>query len=263
MIDKEKKVTIQDESNTSPSVEKQETTNAQVEPQKSFNITTDQLLDLLTKLNQPKENLEKVIAGLAKAIEPDYAGKKMYDESEIDKDDYLTEPALFYTYVSYYANHGEKRYGHEVSTPYGRPIRFTQVSAHIVGSGQNKEVKQLSVAKVVTKKEADWLRKSPAFGIMFHENIKNTAAVDVFRASKLMEASAQVNSLDPFTIRQRAKGLGIQENPDLEVVKWKLVNLLADAAVHAEKSLRPQVLSTDMDFSRKEDRDKIVRQPIN
>src|SRR5689334_14710633 len=100
MTEKENVVTNQDGSTPTPSVSKQETTDSAAPTQtvtptsQSFNITTEQLLDLLGKLNQPKENLEKVIAGLAKAIEPDYAGRKLYDEADIDKNDYLTTPAL-------------------------------------------------------------------------------------------------------------------------------------------------------------------------
>lgn len=160
------------------------------------------------------------------------------NEASVDPDDYLAEPVMFFTYLHYFSLHAERRKGHEVLTPFRRPIIFNNISGHISGATRKgTQTVQISAAQITTKSELDWLRKSPKMGIIIHESIGETTVVDHEYATKLMEALTEISALTDHQVLNRALGEGVPASRDIDAMRSQLIKKIADRSIELSKTV--------------------------
>lgn len=192
-------------------------------------------------------DVKELVSELVEQLSPTPGNRRrLMKEEDIDREDYLDEPVLFFTYTIYYAIFSEKRYGQEVSTPYGRKIQFTNIATNVQGgAGRNgKQILQISAAQVTTKKEVEWLRNSPKFGVIFFESMKDVQAIDRHRAQNLADAMIQISTMSEHQIMQRALSYGVTASKDAEVMKMNLIKKIADENANLEMTVSRNAAST-------------------
>jgi hypothetical protein len=194
----------------------------------------------------PNEGLKDVMSDLADILNPTPGQRhRARTTAEIDRNDYLAEPVMFFTYKNYYSIHSETRYSHEEKTPYGRPIVFQNVTGHITGNPRGgKQTVQISAAQIQTKKELEWMRSSPKFNVVFFEKMKDVMDIDPVRATHLAQAMAEISSLSEFQVTQRAAAQGIQMGTDVEQMRRKLIEKMAKESMDMEMSVSRNAATT-------------------
>lgn len=167
------------------------------------------------------------------------------DAAAIDPDDFLQEPRMFYCRLNYYAIHGEKRMGHEVNTPYRRPLVFQNISGHVTGAGiGKKQTVQISACQITTKKELEWILKSPKLGIIIFENVEDGSDVDNALALELASAVTEVAALTDHQMIQRALNEGIPQSKDVDMMRSRLIRKMAEKAIKFSRSVSAEAASS-------------------
>lgn len=190
----------------------------------------------------PMDGLKEAFSELADNLNPNpgtkYAAR--FEES-IDAKDFLDVPVKMFTYNHYFAIFGEMRYGHEVKTPYGRPIVFKNV----VTQQSGRQVLYVAEAKIATKKELEWMRKSPMYGIIFHEKIKgDLSEADRLMAAKLSQAFLEIAGMTEYQIMQRATDEGLPKSTDVEVLRVGIIKKIAERNMDFEKGVSRESASS-------------------
>jgi hypothetical protein len=123
---------------------------------------------------------EEISRGIVRA-QNETSGKVLFaDTKDIDKDDFMDKPVVFSSYGVYYIiTDSRLDNGQVIRTPYGTPIEFKFSHNKISKIGKD-EMTQVNYCqfKCVSKKEADFLRKHPSYGIEFFES-KSSVGFDV------------------------------------------------------------------------------------
>lgn len=190
--------------------------------------------------------LKEIFADLAEQLNPNKGQRfRAKFEAQIDREDYLDEPVVFFTYYNTYAIHSEMRYSHEVKTPYGRPIRFSNISGHVTGGSKNgKQTVQISAAQIQTKKELDWMLASPKYNVVFFRQIKDVQNIDPHKASKLAEALTEISGFTEYQVMQRAISAGVPPSTDVEHMRKALIELIANQNLDIERAVSMGAAST-------------------
>lgn len=151
------------------------------------------------------------------------------DQSELDMGDYMSEPKVFYSYRGYYAIYGDKMYGKDIKTPYGTPIVFKYFSSKkIKGDSRFAQTTlHVCVARIHSKKEYEWLKKSSLFNIEFFESSQSMEEVDLTFATKISEINAMISGMSQHQVLSRAEAEGIELSLDIEETKRNLISKLA------------------------------------
>lgn len=159
---------------------------------------------------------------------------------DFDTDDVLPEPVMFFTYSIGYMVMDDVKQGHAIRTPYNRPFKFTHLFRYErIGSRDKKEFMMVSVCKVSSKKELEWLQRHSLYGVKFFEDIRNVRSIDVEMQERLVEASGEISRLNDHEIVQRALGEGIAASTDINKMKRSLIQAIAQKRIQ-EKSNRIQ-----------------------
>ena len=174
---------------------------------------------------------------------------------DVDVKDYLDDPAIFYCYSFSHIVMDDKRWGHPVKTPYGRPIRFKPLYRYVKpGSSRfDQEIISMSCVSIRSKKEADWIRNHTHFGIRYFETPKEAQTVDRVFADILVEMSNMLNSMSQFEVIQRAKAESVQITPDVDDVRKRLTYHLAEKMMKTEKKPAFKPVDSTWDKSRTEE----------
>jgi len=203
------------------------------------------ILNLLSKAggdSDTKELLKKLIEETKASNVPESLRHRItaIREDEIDMDDFMEEPATFFSYHAYYSVFGDKKYGREVGTPYDTPIRFVLRSTKRMHDDSKfaQSTLCICVATIQSKKECEFLRKHTLYGADFYEEIQGVANIDVTIASKYGEVSSMISGWSQHQVLNRAKIENIEIGTDIEEVKKKLVHKLAFAELERIKKQR-------------------------
>lgn len=149
-------------------------------------------------------------------------------EGDIDPDDVLKEPVVFWCTGHSHSIFSENRKGHNVRPPFNRPIRFEHSYTDVTGVGSNKSVIKVGVYSAFSKKVAEWLRGSIEYGVRFFENVSSVAKIDMYFANKLAEAARSISALDNHQLMQRAQLMGIVITQDFANVKQQVIQKIAE-----------------------------------
>lgn len=222
---------------------------------KTPEISSEKLLELVTKLSSRIEDLEQQnkdlldlkssnkgldTNGLAELIKEVKKGNleqsetrnplRYYSPEEIDPDDVLQEPVIFYAYGYGYVITDNRINGKPVLTPFGQPIFFMHQATQKVGSGKHVELHSYCTYPSWSKKEVEWLRKHNRFGIHFFETAKEAMDVNSDVAARITKHLNAINGLEPAQIVNMYRKKGLPNTTD--IVKMK--NSLALEAVKEE-----------------------------
>tara|TARA_R110002020_G_scaffold220785_1_gene428732 strand:+ start:12644 stop:13462 length:819 start_codon:yes stop_codon:yes gene_type:complete len=213
-----------------------------------LHLTKAELFEVVQKLskenNYPKSKtdslLENMLEEMRAVNERDnkLVGVRSYSEEEIDVEDYLETPAMFYCYSFSHICIGDTRFGHSVNTPYKRPVRFKPLYRYKKPgtSRYNEEIVSMSCCIVRSKKEADWIRNHTLYGIRYFENTKDVQTIDRVFADRLVEMSNMLNGMSQFEVIERAKQEGVEVNADVDDVRKRLSYNLAEKAMKSVKT---------------------------
>jgi len=167
-------------------------------------------------------------------------GLRPMNMDDFDINDVLEVPVMFFTYSLGYMLMDDVKQGHAIRTPYNRPFKFNHLFRHErVGARDKKEFLMVSVCKISSKKELDWLQRHSLYGVKFFEDIRNVRSVDIEMQERLVEANNEIARLSDHEIVQRALGEGVSPSTDVSKMKRSLVQSIANKRIQ-EKSDRIQ-----------------------
>lgn len=206
-----------------PATAVSEPNTQEVVPVKEDTITMTQ-----EQLDQMMSTME---AKITSRIEKKFADKVTApnNDSEI-VDDYMEEPITFFCYSHQHSVHGYMLRGKEVLPPNG-VIRFRHGAKYrksIIGTSEYRDV-QLCVANIRSRKEAEYLRKSPEFGITIHENINGGDNIKLFMADYLTKHQRVVSAMNHHAVIQRAQTMGVPVTDNIDDVRRAIIFKLAEA----------------------------------
>jgi len=168
---------------------------------------------------------------------------------DIDKNDYLESPIVFFAYSVYFSIHDDVQQNTTIMPPYLKPIRFKLYQRYTRGQGiREKEVISISCVQVQSKKIIEFLRNHSLFGIRFFEDVNEAKAVDVTRAEKMTEVILHLAKLSHHQIIERAKrereeGESISLSADVKYVRKQLAQLIVDKEMKRMHELREESLN--------------------
>lgn len=162
---------------------------------------------------------------------------------EIDMNDYMDDPAVFFTYSFSYGVLGDKRYGHEIKTPFNRPIKFEPLFRYKKAAmGRGEEIVSMSSVSIHSKKEAQWLREHSLYGIRFFEKLADAQSIDKTFADALAESSHIVNGFrSEHEMINKAKQIGVELVQDLEQLKRSVIYKMAEDEMKMKDSRKPTI----------------------
>jgi hypothetical protein len=236
--------------------------NKKEEDKNVLNLTPEQLAELINQAVEdklktiepteaPKENdITKVLSELTTQLRNDKNETKgTIKDYEIDTNDYLDEEVLFFTYSFSYGIYGDVRYGQQIETPYGKPIKFKPLYRYKKPSGgkHSDDVITTSVCKVRSKRERDFLTSHSLFGIKFFRTQSEVVDLDTAYADKLVEISYMLNSMSEHEIISRAKQERITiDTTNVDDIKKRLVHHLAEKEMKVKKKVgMPKPVTSD------------------
>lgn len=178
----------------------------------------------VTKIDGVTENLKELIHTLR-----DKDGTKGYlkYDYEVDVNDYMDTEKLFFAYNFTYFIFGDVRYGQQVGTPYKRPLEFKPLYRYNKGGKGSGDIVSISVARVRSKKEYEFLTNHSLFNIRFFETQGEASEIDKTAADRLAAISGQFTKMTEFEIISRAKQENIPMDTDVNKLKRNLIFKLA------------------------------------
>jgi len=187
--------------------------------------TAEVLRELVTQLKE-KPDSEK------------YGGEDTYTRPEdIDPSDVLSdeEAVTFFSHQVAYIIADDKRNGHNVRTPFGRPIRFVYQSTRTVKHGNEYKLHNISTYTSYSKKEVAWIKEHKFYGTIFFSNHTDALSTDARRASKLARIIVTLQRYDTHKIIKMAKDLGIPGAEDINQLRISIANGQVDREMKAEE----------------------------
>src|SRR3972149_287878 len=137
------------------------------------------------------------IVELVKEIKNAATGKTSpMTTADIPMDDVLEEEVVFWTWGREHTIFSEKRKGHDIVPPYGKPIKFNHEWTNTRGSGKNKQLNLVCKFRTTSKKMVEFIRTSAEFGTRIFESSKAVDGIDMAFHSTMNDIAAQVNKLD-------------------------------------------------------------------
>lgn len=146
-------------------------------------------------------------------------------DSNIDPDDVLTVPAMFFSYSFKYAIYDDVRNGRPVAIPVGI-VKFNPVHRSVQGGGRySPAYSNLSIALVWSKKQVEWLKQHSLFGTYFFENRDGGKNMTPDEQEVRAKAYSSVQSLQGHQLRARCVNEGIKiDSLDEQGLRAKLVD---------------------------------------
>lgn len=164
-------------------------------------------------------------------------GENYVNEKDIDVDDMLEHPVVFFAHKAGYVIVDDTRRGVKQNNPYHkRAIVFKYVFTKRIWHGKEQDIEHLCQYVCKSKKEAEWLRGHSQFGITFFDkmdaNISQNAELAVI-ASKYMN---RVRDMDAHQVRKISQDLGISVSQDTMEQRQVLAVYYAEEEVKANRA---------------------------
>lgn len=215
------------------------------------NTTDDLVKELIKRLDEQKAEINALKSQkpegkevdmsvmIAKIVNQIKAGEnggeynpyKYFTPEELEPEDVLPEPTIFYAYSTGYVITDDLRNGKSVKTPYGNTIFFNFQATQQVKSRNGIDLQSYCTYPSYSKKEVAWLKQHRFFGMHFFETIKEAIETNSEIASKITKHFSSLSALTPEKIINIYKS-NFPEGTIKDVDKMK--NALAMAAVKKE-----------------------------
>lgn len=132
-------------------------------------------------------------------------GIRSVSMDEIDPEDVLEDPVLFFCWGSATAIWDDYRNGLAIDTPYKRPIVFYPLSR--MRSKVTGKIQTICFAKVYSKKEAEFVRRHSEWQSKYFQSIVNVQQQDGELVTFAIEANAEVNRMNQHEMFSRAASI--------------------------------------------------------
>lgn len=182
------------------------------------------------------EILKELVAELRNKPDSEkYGGEDTYTRPEdLDPEDMLEEGETFFSHQVAYIIADDKRNGHNVRTPFTRPIKFVYQSTRRVNSGNETRLHNLSIYTSYSKTEVKWLREHKFFGTIFFSSHSKALSVDAMKASRLAKIILTLQRYDVHKIVKMAKAMDIEPSEDINGLRIAVANMQAENEIKAE-----------------------------
>lgn len=161
---------------------------------------------------------------------------------QIDRDDILDKPAIFFCYSSNFFLIDDSRNGQVIQSPYNCVIKFHTILSRIdnLANGEQKRV-TVCQARVFSKKEAEWLRNHTVFGSRFHEDQDSAERISPEFALKLTSAQQMISNYGYNQVIDACKALGIPVSQDVSSMRSELIMRYANDLVTEELRFKAEL----------------------
>lgn len=218
----------------------------------------NKFLDEKSETSDTRKAIELLAASLERNASKDdrYIGFRPIRQEEIDPEDVLSTPAIFFTTsIAFYIS-DDKKHGRVIQTPYNRIHKFKLISRQIVSIPGNKNatVKTVSAFMTNSKKEAEFMRNHTLFGTVFFEKISEGGEISGELQDKLIQAAGIVAQMDDHTVIQRC----LQMTPKIDVdtddtstLRRKLSRRMAESLLKDDEKFRNKQIESWADYTQK------------
>lgn len=203
-----------------------------------------QIQELLSKQNQPVDTSKLSIDDITKIIRAtkettegiDVNYEAGIDESQIPVDDYMEQPALFFSPCGGTCIVDDRRKGQRVLLPYGKKvIWFDNPAATKIQRGKDLHLIVICTYLCKSIKEAEWIRNHTLFGTKFFESIEQTVSKDVVKMQRLSRTMTDVQQYSPHDLLRHAKSYGVTIGQDYDKVRFALAEAMVDKEEEREE----------------------------
>jgi hypothetical protein len=148
---------------------------------------------------------------------------------QIDPSDVLDEPVFYFAYKSQYSIFGDKRQGQDLKTPYGTPIKFEKELRMVKNknSRYEKEILAVCKAKVLSKKEMEFMESHSLKDITFFRDMNTQTTTHAAYAEVLSQVSMELSRMTQHQVVTRARDMDIAASRDIDGMKRELIHKIA------------------------------------
>lgn len=190
----------------------------------------EKLATLLSEKQNGKKDLE-------------FAGDRKYVSIEdIDPEDRMESPAIFFTHQYGYLIVDDKRNGHPVPTPFGNKIQFNLMASKKHQKGRDEYHHHIATYSTYSKKEAEWLRNHRLFNIKFFDRIDHATQAHAQEAAAVARYYTELSNLRMSQLIEQAKNAGISVSMERDDMLHALAQNKAKKAAEQRKRVSRSIL---------------------
>lgn len=197
--------------------------------------STDSPFEEKTEVTVPLSQVEKMMEDIRAELKREISLSQSKIESNRDKDisedlidDWMDIPVAFFSFTNSYSLHGYYKLGKEHLPPNKKAIKFKNIiRKKSSGGARGTSVVCVSMVKINSKKELEFMRNSPYFGITFHESMDAAMNIDANYAQILIDTSQYISRMDEYTIIEKSRAAGLPVTTDLSSMRQELTKYIS------------------------------------
>lgn len=152
------------------------------------------------------------------------------DQSEIEVEDILEKPAVFFAWGFSTVIADDFVGGVTIQPPYGKAIPFNHLYRMPTGQRGSGKYASYSYAVIYSKKQCEFLRKHSDFGIRIFERLTDAKAHENDYMNYIITANDEIKRMSPHQMLMAARNLNIQiTSMDMAVIKGELLKKMAES----------------------------------
>jgi len=171
-------------------------------------------------------NEERLVKMFAEAInKKDYELPSEFsytDPADLDPDDMLEEPVVFWAPGFHVVIGDDKKNGRAIQPPVNRVIWFKPEGSRKVQNGKEVDIQIWSKFASYSKKEVEWLKNHSNHGIVFFTKGSTEMNVDLRYTQKLMQFANGLKNMEAHRVVKEAKDLGLTFTDDINMLRLGL-----------------------------------------
>ncbi len=156
-------------------------------------------------------------------------GIRSIDQSEIDFDDVLKDPIIFFAWGFSTVIADDYVNGLTVQPPYGRAISFRHLYRMQTPNGK---FSSYSFCMVYSKKQADFLRNHSDFNVRIFESLNAASSVENEYMTHVIAANDKLKKMDGHALIMLARNKGVANTSmDLSQLKTALMKVMVEESM--------------------------------
>lgn len=183
------------------------------------------------------EAIHQLVTELRKKPDSEKFGLNKYvNIADIDPDDFMEIPRVFFAHKVGYVIVDDIRKGHRVQTPFGNVIIFGYDSTTRVQHGREYDLHNICIYQCQSKKEAKWLEESSFYGIYIFDRAKAAITSTAKKAAHLARHMAVLREMGQYRLVESMKSNELPVMENLQDMRIALANHHADKDVEREST---------------------------
>lgn len=206
--------------------------NDALEKQKGGDDQTQVLSKLVTLLEDKDKGKEHVFEG----------DRGYVAQEDIDEDDRMEMPEVFFTHQFGYHIVDDKRNGHPVRTPYGNEIVFKPIATKMRQNGPDMDHVHISTYATYSKREAEWLKEHSLYGIKFFSRMDEAEKNTIQRSTLVARFYMQYQGMSASQLIQQCKNYNLTPGETAVEMRQMLAEVKADEALREKGKRSKEIL---------------------